>query len=319
MTQQLGKIENVDIREIWPHEASDFTPWLAENIAELGTALGLDLELQQREAAVGNYSLDILATDLNGSRRVVIENQLGTTDHDHLGKLLTYATGYDANVIVWLTSGFRDEHRAALDWLNQRTSEQTEFFGVMVELLKIDDSRPAVNFKLVSTPNEWSKGTTEAGAGASRETSERRERYRTFFQGLIDSLREEHNFTGAKKAQPNNWYSFSAGHGQRIKYQASFAGGERARTEVYIDNTDKDWNERLFDRLIQHKESIESELSESLEWERLENRRACRVSAVRKGSIDNDWETLELIQDWMTERLLVFKQVFGPRLDALDL
>ena len=215
--QNLGKIVNVDVRDIWPNEASDFTPWLADNIADLGAALGLELAVQQREAAVGNYSLDILATDLNGSRPVIVENQLGTTDHDHLGKLLTYATGYDAKVVVWLTGGFRDEHRAALDWLNQRTTEETEFFGVVVEALKIDNSRPGINFKLVSTPNEWSKSTIKAGSGGTREPSERSERYRAFFQDLIDSLREDHNFTRARKGQRNNWCSFSAGHGQRIK------------------------------------------------------------------------------------------------------
>ena len=151
----LAKIERVDLREAWPNEARDFTPWLAENIAELGEALGMDLELQETEASVGGYSLDVLATDLNQNRPVIIENQLETTDHDHLGKLLTYAAGYDANVIVWLTKDFRDEHRAALDWLNQRTGEDTQFFGVAVELLKIDNSRLAPHFNLVATPNEW--------------------------------------------------------------------------------------------------------------------------------------------------------------------
>ncbi len=313
----LGKVEYVGIREIWPNEASDFTPWLADNIAELGTALGLDLELQQREAAVGSYSLDILATDSNGSRPVVIENQLGITDHDHLGKLLTYATGYDANVIVWLTSEFRDEHRAALDWLNQRTTEETEFFGIVVELLTIDGSLPAVNFKPVSTPNKWSIGTTRTGTTGIRETSERGERYQAFFQGLIDSLRMEHNFTKARKGGARAQYSFSAGHGQRAKYNVSFAGNGRARTEVYIDNTNRDWNKRLFDRLMEKKGSIESELSESLEWQRLDHRRACRISAVREGSIDDDSETLEEIHNWMIEKLLDFKKVFGPRLDEL--
>lgn len=124
-TPNLAKIERVDLREAWPNEARDFTPWLAENIAELGVALGMDLELQETEASVGGYSLDVLASDLNDDRTVIIENQLEATNHTHLGQLLTYAAGYDANVIVWLTREFRDEHRAALEWLNQRTDEQT--------------------------------------------------------------------------------------------------------------------------------------------------------------------------------------------------
>lgn len=113
--QTLSTIRRVELRNVWPNEATDFTPWLAENIGELGAALGLELGLRQREADVGGYSLDILAHDLNRDRPVVVENQLGSTDHDHLGKLLTYAAGFDANVVVWLTREFRDEHRQALD------------------------------------------------------------------------------------------------------------------------------------------------------------------------------------------------------------
>ena len=139
----LASIDRVDLREVWPHEADDFTPWLAENISRLGEALGLDLELQDTEAAVGGYSLDVLATDLNRNRTVVIENQLESTDHNHLGQLLTYAAGLDASVVVWITKEFRDEHRQALDWLNQHTDDETEFFGVAVEAWKIDGSRPA--------------------------------------------------------------------------------------------------------------------------------------------------------------------------------
>ncbi len=158
-TPNLAKIERVDLREAWPNEARDFTPWLADNLSELGEALGMDLELQQREASVGGYSLDILATDRNQNRPVIIENQLEVTTHTHLGQLLTYAAGYDANVIVWLTREFRDDHRQTLDWLNQRTGEDTRFFGVVVELLRIDDSRLAPQFRTVATPNGWRKET----------------------------------------------------------------------------------------------------------------------------------------------------------------
>ena len=151
-TPNLAKIERVDLRETWEHEAYDFTPWLADNIAELGEALGMELQLQQIEAPVGGYSLDILATDLNSNRPVIIENQLEATDHSHLGQLLTYAAGFDAEAVVWVTREFRDEHRQALDWLNQRTGDDTLFFGVEVELWKIGDSLPAPHFKLAASP-----------------------------------------------------------------------------------------------------------------------------------------------------------------------
>ena len=196
-TGKLATIDKVDLREVWPNEAADFTPWLAENIAELGGALGMDLAVQAREAPVGTNRLDLLASDGSG-RTVVIENQLGITDHNHLGQLLTYMAGFDANVIVWIARNFRDEHAEALSLLNRRTGEDTEFFGIEVELWSIDKSRPAVNFKLVTAPNEWGKQTT---SNPPAGTSERSERYRDFFQGLIDTLREEHHFTNARKAQ----------------------------------------------------------------------------------------------------------------------
>lgn len=279
----------------------------------------MDLELQTQEAPVGGYSLDILAHDLGSNRPVIIENQLEGTDHDHLGKLLTYASGYDANVVVWIAREFRDEHRQALDWLNQRTDEITEFFGVVVELWKIDDSRPAVNFNLVSTPNEWRKENVGSGSVLNVNISEKREKYRIFFQSLIDSLRENHSFTKARKGQPQNWYTFPSGYGQRVQYSANFAtaGGERAKVEVYIDNIDRDWNKRLFDDLAIQMTAIELEIGHSLEWERLDNRRASRISAARPGSIDDDQETLEEIQEWMVDRLLKFREVFGPRLTQL--
>lgn len=313
--QPLSSIERVDLRNIWPNEAANFTPWLAENISALGNALGMDLVLQEREAPVGGYSLDVLATDVNGNRPVIIENQLEITDHDHLGKLLTYAAGFDADVVVWLTREFRDEHRQALDWLNQRTGQETQFFGVVVELWQIDGSRPAPNFSLVASPNDWRKENVrkavERGASPS---SERGERYREFFQALIDELREDHKFTGARKAGPDNWYNFAAGYGQRVTYGANFTGDKRARVEVYIDAGDGESNLQLLRRLEEHKSQIESDIGQSLQWDPLENRRACRIEASRPGSIDADDETLSEVHGWMVSNLLCFKKAFDPHL-----
>ncbi len=313
--QGLGTIERVDIREIWPNEAADFTPWLAENLATLGKALGLDLELQTQEAPVGGFSLDILARDVRSGRPVVIENQLGQTDHTHLGQLLTYAAGFDANVIVWIAKEFRDEHRQALDLLNHRTGEESEFFGVEVQLWKIAESPPAVNFNLVSTPNEWRKQTVNSPR-AGGPVSEKGGKYREFFQGLIDSLREQHQFTNAKKGQPLNWYSFSAGR-TGFSYGVSFNRDGRARVELYIDTGERERNKQAYDWLEDQKASVESELKVSLEWERLDSRRASSISVRRLGTIDDDPETLKALNDWMIEGLLDFRRVFGPRLAEL--
>ena len=150
-----------------------------------------------------------------------------------------------------------------------------------------------------------------------RMVSERNERYRDFFQGLIDTLRQEHSFTKARKAQAQSQYFFSAGHAQRAQYGASFAMGGRVRIELYIDRDDRDWNKRLFDQLLKHRTDIETEIGEALEWERLDDRRASRIALMCQGSIDDDQDTLKVIQDWIVERLLKFKEVFAPRLDEL--
>ena len=305
---ELGRIEKIDLREAWPNEAEDFTPWLSEQgLDELGDALGLELELQSTEEPVGSFALDMLCTELGKKRTVIIENQLEKTDHDHLGKLLTYAGGFDANVIVWIAKEFRDEHRQALELLNQRTGEDTEFFGLVIELWKIGNSHPAPHFKMVVAPNRIIKGE-----------SERNRRYREFFQKLIDSLIERGFIKKALVAQPSNSYYFSAGHADRVRYGARLTGRGEARIEIYIDNSeDRDWNKVLFDKLMEHRKDIESDLSESLEWERQDDMRHSIVAISRKGSIDDNPEKLEETRDWMVEKLLDFKRVFGPMLNEL--
>lgn len=313
--QELGTIENVDIREVWPTEDDHFTPWLGDNLDKLGAELGLDLELIATEAQVGPFRLDVRAQDANIRGEVIIENQFGHTDHSHLGQLLTYAGGFDAGVVVWIAEQFRDEHREALDFLNSRTGEDTQFFGVEIEVWKIGDSLVAPHFNLVSTPNEWRKQGV-SGTQASGNVSERQERYRAFFQQLIDTMREEHKFTGAKVGRAQSFYRFASGF-SGIGYLSRFKEGSRYGVELYIDTRDKVRNERLFDDLEEQKAEIESLLSESLLWLRSDSIRACRVEAVRDGTIDDDEETLEEIRTWMVDRLLKFREVFEPRLAEL--
>ena len=268
----------------------------------------MELELAEREASVGEFSLDLLATDLGTGRTVVIENQFGVTDHDHLGKLLTYAGGFDAATIVWLGEKIREEHRQALEWLNRRTDADTQFFGVIAEILQIDDSKPAYNFRAVVFPNEWQK--TRRG---TKPVSSRGDAYRDYFQRLIDELREKHRFTGARVGQPQNWYSFASGF-SGVTYGAGFALGGRARTELYVDRGDSDANEKLFDRLLEDKAGIEEEYGAELDWERLDGRRACRIADYREGSISDSESTLLEIRAWHVDGLLRMKKVFDPRL-----
>ena len=316
-TPNLAKIERLpNLRAIWPNEAQDFTPWLAENLAELGEALGMDLELQQTEAPVGGYSLDILATDLNSNHPVIIENQLEATDHTHLGQLLTYAAGFDAGAIVWVTREFRDEHRQALDWLNQRTGEDTQFFGVAVELWRIADSLPAPHFTLAATPNGWRKQAGGAAVTTPSVPSERSERYRVFFQALVDTLRNDYSFTNVRKARPRSWQSFASGRGG-FRYLASFIQNEQVRVALRIEVGDRDQNLAFLDGLKQNQEQVESAIGQEITWQQpLQGNRACRLAISRPGSID-DLETLNEIRDWMVDNLLKVREVFGPRLAEL--
>src|ERR1051325_7974151 len=160
----LGRLERVDLRHIWISEATGFTPWLArpENIVVLSEALGIELEIEAHEKTVGRFRADILCKDIETGRWVLIENQLERTDHSHLGQLLTYAAGLDAVTIVWVAERFTEEHRAALDWLNERTDEKITFFGLEVELWRIGDSAVAPKLNIVSKPNDWTRSVQQA-------------------------------------------------------------------------------------------------------------------------------------------------------------
>ncbi|MBB1424872.1 DUF4268 domain-containing protein [Shewanella sp. 11B5] len=312
----FGSLKKVPLRNMWPHEALDFTPWLAENIDSLGLALGLELELIKEEACVGDFSLDLLAKDLSTSKVAIIENQLTQTDHDHLGKLLTYAAGFDASFVIWVAESIREEHRQALEWLNNRTDTETQFFAVVVEVLKIDDSKPAYNFKPIVFPNEWHKSKTKHTA--SNQASPKGEKYRNYFQYLIDELREKYHFTSARAGQPQNWYTFSSGI-SGSSFGANFCQGSKVRTELYIDRGDADENMQLLQYLEQHKTTIETEFGCALSWESIDGKRATRVAIYQDGSIEKSSAAeLELITEWHIKNLLKFKSVFTKHLKSFN-
>ena len=306
----FGQIQYLNLRSIWPHEALNFTPWLEGNIQKLGEVLGMDLEVVAREATVGDFSLDLLARDLGSNSIVIIENQFGATDHDHFGKLLTYAAGYDASAIIWIAETFREEHRSALEWLNNRTLAGTQFFAVTVQVFKIDDSRPAYQFKAVVFPNEWQKTKQQTPGTPS---SAKAEAYRQFFQLLIDELRVKHRFTNARAGQPQGWYLFAAGF-TGIGYGMSFAQNNQARVDLYIDHLDKQQNKQLFDWLYLRQARIEEQIDTPLSWERLDDKRACRIAVYRPGSILEEERVREELRAWSITFLLTFKQVLGPLL-----
>lgn len=306
----LGTLTRVDPRSVWRSESADFTPWLAENLARLGEALGIELELEERESSVGAFSADIVARELGQNRVVVIENQLEATDHSHLGQLLTYAAGKEAGVVVWISPEFREEHRQAIDWLNRDGGQGTAFFGVVVELLRIDQSPPAVNFRPVAFPNDW---TRELKAGGSGEVSERRLAYQAFFQRLIDQLRAK-KFTNARAGQPQSWYSFAAGI-SGFSYSAVFASGGKLRVELYLGAGDAEKNKSVFAQLFAERPGIEDDFGGPLDWEPLDGKKSARIALYRDGAIESV-ESHEEYLAWCVTNLLKLKHVFAPRLST---
>lgn len=310
MTGPFGILEQVPPRTQWQSEFRHFTPWLAENLGLLGAALGLDLELVQTEALVGDFNCDIHAREQGMGRRVIIENQLEQTDHGHLGQLLTYAAGLKAAVIVWISPNVRDEHREAIDWLNRHTTESVDFFAVSLEVVRIEASKPAVVFRLVASPNQWAK----TAATVRTEASGRMAAYQAFWQPLLNELREKHRFTNARASQPQSWMNFSAGVSGCV-YGVSFPRGNRIQAEVYIDVGESLLNKAIFRQLESAKAEIELGMGEPLSWEPLDNRRACRIAVSRPGSSIEDTPVKgDEMRTWLIERLLLLRKVIGPRL-----
>ncbi len=308
---QIGKLISVDPRMLWPDESHDFTPWVAENLDLLGEELGLDLELEDTETTVGDFFADITATETGRTAKVVVENQLAATDHTHLGQLLTYASGQDADIVIWVTTEFRDEHRQALDWLNQRTDDSLEFYGVTVDLKRIGNSLPAPEFRSVASPNAWQKETRKLISGGSSH----KEKYREFFQVLVDELRDKHQFTKVTKAQPTHSCSFQSGH-TRISYLAAFGTKARSRVEVQLGRQ-RDFNKHIFDGLFERRCEIEEAMGTTLIWERMDQQKSSRIIQHTKGSINDPEQDLAKLRGWMVKTLLKFNAVFRQHLDEL--
>jgi hypothetical protein len=226
----LGRIARIDPRTVWQHEAHDFTPWLRENADRLAEALGIELELSSAEHPVGTFSLDLIGRDISHDKPLIVENQLAGSDHGHLGQLLTYAAGSGAATIVWIATRIRDEHRQALDWLNEQTGEDIHFFGVELELVQIGDSLPAPLFNVVVLPNDWQKTVKAATSGASA-MSEKSVAYTAFWQRFLDKVQAARpGWSKAKQAPRRHWFPMSAGLPAGCEITASFASGGRLRT-----------------------------------------------------------------------------------------
>jgi hypothetical protein len=294
MTTELGRLETVDPRTVWPHEAHGFTPWLLENGDRLAEALGIDLDLEASEHSVGGYKLDLVGRDITNDAVLIVENQLAITDHSHLGQVLTYAAGTEASTIVWIATAFREEHRQALDWLNENTGEQAHFFGIELQVVKIGNSVSAPLFKVVVQPNDWQKqvrASTQPGAVSGKGAL-----YMQFWGRFLERVHTEHpDWTKAKAVGTSNWFEMKSPVRGCI-ISSSFAQSDRLRQELYIDTGEGGRNNEIFEYFIERRGQLETAYGRPLEWEELPNRRACRIADYMDGcSVSEDSRHEEFI------------------------
>lgn len=312
----LGRLEFITPRRVWPDEARDFTPWLLDNADYLQEVLGIDLDIERTEHPVGSFSLDLFGKDITNGCRLIVENQLEQTDHRHLGQLLTYAAGTKAGTIVWIAPSFRDEHRDALDFLNETSSDDVRYFGVKLRVAIIGDSDPAPDFELVAQPSGWltKVRTQSAGRNDGGELSALRTAQLEFWTTYLDQLHSEHpNITNVRAPQPQNWLTLN--FSRRLTITGAFVSSGDLRCEVYIDVGSNDANVRIFNALQEHRDHIETVVGEPLLWDELDNRRACRISCATPGS-PTETDTSHLI-DWLRDRHLKFRDAFLPLIAEL--
>jgi len=314
MEKPLGEFESLDVRDMWKNESADFTPWLAqeENIVRLAEALGIELEIEKVEAAVGPYSADILAKDTGTDTYVVIENQLGKTDHDHLGKAITYGSVLHASAVVWIASEFTEEHQRAIDWLNEFTTDDLSFYGVRVELWRIDKSLPAVRFDVISRPAVIKK--KDAG-GESGELTETRQLQLDFWTAFRDRLLQAKVLSTAHKPRPQYWFNVNLGRsGIHISCTANTYEG-KIGVRVYISNKIVD---KVLPQLVAQREEIEKELDLSLEWDPHKDARD-KIIVIYHDADLQDRSRWDEYLDWLVDTTSRFRRVFMPRVKKLSL
>lgn len=264
---KLGKLKEIDIRNVWAHEQYDFSAWLAteENIKELGDTLNLSLSDIETEKFVGSYRCDILCKDELTGKTVLIENQLEPTNHDHLGKIITYASGLDASVVVWIVSSAKEEHASAIEWLNKHTTSDVDFFLIEVHAYTIGDSVPAPMFKIIEQPNDFAKSVKALSKnGELNDSQTNRLEFWTQFNEVLESKGKPFN---KRKATTDHWYSVAVGS-SLCHVSIDLVNKEHfVRVGLWIDDS-----KELFDKFLASKDEIEQEIGMDLDWDRLRTR-----------------------------------------------
>lgn len=304
MKNNLGVLEIVPLRKIWAKEP-EFSAWLAEpaNIKQLGNELGIDMLSEETEAGVGDFSADILAQEDGGTRKIIIENQYGETDHKHLGQIITYASGRNAEVLIWIVEKARDEHRAAVQWLNENTSSEIGVFLVQICVYRIGNSNPAPKFTVLESPNNWLKTTRRNVPGTVSEGGQKRIDWWNAFMDYAmkrDSFRKLFN---RRKGSPDNWLVLPLGS-SRYHISLTAKTNRLLGAEVYIPD-----DKELYQHFFNHKEAIEKELGFTMDWQPLPNKSAARIEITRTGDFIDLENAAENFQ-WYCEKAESFKKVF---------
>ena len=302
---KLEKIKKVDLRKAWNKEAVDFTNWLAEkeNLALLSDEIGIDIDLIQTEASVGKFNVDILAEEENTGRKIIIENQLEPTNHDHLGKVITYASGFDAGIIIWIVSDVRDEHKQAIDWLNDHTDEKINFFAIKMELWQIGDSPFAPKFQIISKPNDWAKAVKQSAAQTTLTKGKLLQlnfwdKFKEYAQSKAAKLR-------LRRTSPQHWYDISLGFSEAHISLTVNIRDDLLGCEIYIPDS-----KELFYGLKKHKDKIEKELDFEVNWMDLPEKKASRIKVSKEANVSEseDWEEHF---EWLKDVAERFQKVFS--------
>lgn len=302
---ELGRLTEVNVRELWKHEQYDFSNWLAEaeNIELLNDILGLTLVDINKEVYVGSYRCDLVVTDETTGTKVIIENQLECSNHNHLGKIITYASGLNANVIVWIVKEAQEEHRSAIEWLNNNTTKDIGFFLIELHAYKIGDSPAAPKFEPVEMPNGFIKNSKSiAETGEIGQTQAERLEFWTAFNDVVAERNKPFN---TRKATTDHWYDVAIGVSDvHIRITLVNKDGNIG-VEIYIHD-----NKSLFDSLFSQKETIENELGFSFDWQRLDTKKTSRIIHKIEGLDFSNHKNYHKLMNEVIEKVVAMRVTF---------
>ena len=302
---QIGRLQEVDVRELWKHEQYDFSKWLSkeENIEYLNEILGLTLVDIDKEVFVGPYRCDLVAKDETSGITVVIENQLEATNHDHLGKIITYASGLNASVVVWIVKEAKEEHRSAIEWLNNNTATGINFFLIEIHAYKIGDSEPAPKFEVVEKPNDFIKQSK--GGSSDKELNRSQSERLIFWEQFNQVVVNRGKPFNLRKATTDHWYDVALGTSEAHIAIDLISRGNYIVVEVYIQD-----NKDIFDNLYQNKDAIESALEFEMVWDRLDNKKASRIKYRIPGLDFDDHSNYDELMNQTIDVVVKVRDVF---------